>query len=361
MEKGKGKISIRQVMFLFVVTVYTPSVRFVAGYSAGKAKQAAWLTPLVTLIPFLVLIYVLNALLQKYKGLSFMDIIYDVTSRFWGKIILLLYLVWLTVLLALYVRFYAERLVTSIYPNVNMNLFTISMLLIVAIIIRAGIVAIARMNEIIFLIELFVILSLFLLMIPTIKTDYLTPISSMDIVPVMKGSIGNTGLIYITYLFFFSDRFSRTKEFIRYSLYAGIFLWLVSTIIIITSVGTLGHSIVGRSPLSFLIAVKNISLLGVLSGFESILVASWILTDFILIIVFTYSIMNITKSLLNLRDFKPFINIFFVILYLLTWILGVNVFELQAFSADFAIQMNLLMQVIVPILIFFIAKIRKKV
>ncbi|XMB86377.1 GerAB/ArcD/ProY family transporter [Mycoplasmatota bacterium WC44] len=361
MEKSKGKISVRQVMLFFIIAVYTPSIRFVSGYTGVKAKHAAWLVPTVTFIVTIVLIYILNSLLQKYKGLSFMDIIYDITSRFWGKIIIGLYLVWLTILLSLYVRYYAERLVTSIYPNVEIDLFVISIILIVAVIIRSGIVVIARMNEIIFLMFLVIAITLMVLILPTIKIDYLTPISSLNFIPILKGNIGTTSLIYLPYLLFFSHEFSRTKEFFKYGIYAAIFIWIFTTLIIIASIGNLGHDLIGRTPLAFFVVVKQVSLLGIISGFESIFVATWIISDFIIITVFTYSIMNMTKSLFNLKDFKPFINIFLVIIYFVTWILAGNVFELQAFSSDFAAMTNIMMQVGVPIILFTIGKVRRKI
>ncbi|XMB87149.1 GerAB/ArcD/ProY family transporter [Mycoplasmatota bacterium WC44] len=361
MQKDKGKISTAQAILLYVVILYTSYTRFAAISLATEAKQAAWLVPTVSFVIFMFLAFILNLLLKNFKGLSFMDIIYDVTSKFWGNIIISLYLIWLTLLLAMQVRFYADQQISSIYPNVEINIFIISMLILVAIIIRSGIAVIARMSEVIFLILLFIFVILMSLSVPTVNINNLIPISSLDIIPVLKANMGITRLIYLPYLLFFSHKFTGTSKFMRYSLYSGILLWSAMTLITISTIGNLGSTLTGRSSYPFFLVVKNMSILEAITGFESILVATWIFSDFIIIAVFTYSIMHLIKSLFKLREYKPFINIFLVILFFVTWILGTNKFELETLSSEFVTPINVMMQVGVPILIVLVAKIRGKV
>ncbi|QVK19943.1 GerAB/ArcD/ProY family transporter [Mycoplasmatota bacterium] len=361
MVKNKGKISVRQALTLFAILTITPTVRFAASSTALIAKQAAWLVPTVTAVFLFLMLYILNILLQGYKNKSFTEMIYDITSKFWGNLIIFLYLVWITILIAFYLRFYSERLVTSIYPNVKIDIFTISMLILIGFIIRNGIVVIARMGEISFILISIVILVLMIFMIPTIKINNLLPISYLDIMPTLKASFSGAALFYVIYLFFFAHEFTHQEEFFKYGKLTLLFIWLINTVIILASIGNLGHAIISRSPLSFLIAVKQVTLLGVVSGFESILVATWIISDFIMILVLTYSVLNIIKSLFKLSSYNSFINIFLVFLFFISWILANNVFELQTLSVDVVVSGNIIMQFILPIIIVVIALIRKKI
>ncbi|XMB85827.1 GerAB/ArcD/ProY family transporter [Mycoplasmatota bacterium WC44] len=361
MLKNKGKISIKQVMILFILTSYNPAVRFIPNYTTQKAKQAAWLAPLVTFIIYLALIYMYSLLFKKYKNKNFADIVSGITSKFWGKLVLIIYLLYFTLALGGYLRYYSEILVGSVYPNVEINIFIIVMLFLLAIVVKSGITVIARMTDIIFIILSFILMSYMVLMIPSIKIDYITPISSLDIVPILKASVGTTALKYLPVMFLFSDKWSRTNEFFKQGIKACLYLFVLDTFIIITCIGTLGASLTARTPLAFFISVKNISLLGVLVGFESALTAIMIVTDFILMVVFLYSAMAMIKSLVNLKDHTPLINIYLVTIYLLGWLVAENFFELEALVYELLVYVKITILVILPIIIFIIGKIRKKI
>lgn len=361
MLKDKGKVSVRQVMIMFILTVYTPAVRIIAVFASKEAKQAGWLIGIVILIVYLIVLYTSNKLFQKYKGIPFSEIINDITSKFIGKFILAIYAIWITVMLALYVRYYAERLVSSIYTNVEINVFIIVMLVLVSFILRSGIVVIARMSEIILIIITITIVILMAVMIPTIRIENLTPLTHLDIIPIFKGSIGTLGILYLPFLFFFNNEWSKPEEFLKEGIKAGLYIFVLTTLVILVTIGNMGYDFVSRVPLTLLVAVKRIILLDVISGLEALLVASWILTDFIIIIVFIHSAMSMFKSLFGLKDCKPLINIYLVITYLVTWILAYNVFELSSFSGDFAIYINIVLLIIIPILLFLLGKIRKKI
>lgn len=360
MKKNKGKISVKQLMIIFILTVYSPFARYLATTAAGEAKQAGWLTPLGTLFIFLLLLYCSGKLIKKYNGKSFSEILYDVTSKFYGKIIIIIYIVWTTYLLIWYVRYFSETMVSLVYPNIKVNIFTIVLLSLIAIIIRSGIVVIARMSEVIFLVVTILGLSLIILMIPNIEIKNITPISYLDIVPILKGSFRLISLISLPFLYFFSHEWSKSNKFFKEGFRAGLYLFGLSTLIILVSIGTVGHTLISRSSFSFWVAVKQINILRVLSGFESILISTWILTDFIIIIVFIYSAMNMFKSLFNLKDYKQFINIYIFIVYLLTWLIAESIWELDAFSEELGVYITNSL-VIFPIFIFLIAKIRKKI
>ncbi|XMB85755.1 GerAB/ArcD/ProY family transporter [Mycoplasmatota bacterium WC44] len=361
MEKSKGKISVRQALILFIVLTYSPSVRFAANSTSRIAKQAAWLVPTVTSLILFIMIYLLNKLLKGYKDKSFSEMIYDITSKFWGKVIVSLYFCWISIVIALYIRYNSERLVSSLYPNVNMNVFTLSLLILIGFIIRNGIVVIARMGELFLIIILLITIILFTLMLPTVDINNLVPISYLDVLPILKSSMSGAALFYLVYLLFFTHKVSRQQEFLKYGNLTVMFIWFLNTTLIIASVGNLGHEIVSRSPLYFFLASKHITLLGTVSGFESILVITWILSDFIMIIVLIFACLNIAKSLFNLSSYNSFVNIYLVTLYLFSLILAANLFELQEFSKEIVVYINVLMQIIVPVIIVLIAKTRKKI
>jgi len=358
----KDKISTRQAMLLFLTIVYSPTVRFMGGFTADRAKQAGWLAPIFSLIPLLILIMILQSIYIKYKDVSLMDAIYDILGKPIGKCIILVYIIWIGILNSLYVRYYAERLTISTYENTDYKVFIITMLILVLLILPHGIKVLARMNEIIFPILLIVFIIFMVLLIPNIDLAKLTPISYTDIIPMFNASIGINGLWgYVLFVFFIGDKIKDKENIQNAGIKASMFLVVATILIIIASIGTLGHTIIKRTSLSFLAAVKEISYFGVIDRLESIQVVTWVLSDFMIIAVFTYIILDLIKSFLNLKKTSYLINISLVLLYVFSVYLGRNIFELQTFSGDFAIYFNSILAFGVPVIVWGVGKVRGKV
>jgi uncharacterized membrane protein YjjP (DUF1212 family) len=72
-------------------------------------------------------------------------------------------------LLGLYVRYFAERFLTSLIPNTPMAFFTITILAVVFYAVRGGIVQLTRTFEFLFLVFSAGFVILFLLTIPNIE------------------------------------------------------------------------------------------------------------------------------------------------------------------------------------------------
>ncbi|KAB3525721.1 GerAB/ArcD/ProY family transporter [Alkaliphilus serpentinus] len=362
MLSDKKKISTRQIIIIFIVMVYSPAIRVIPAYTSEQAKQAAWITPLIAFLGLLIIFYGLQKTFQKYKDASLMEVIYDIIGTFTGKIIVSAYIVWITLLAALYVRYYSQRIVTSIFPNVDIRLFIIVMLVFVAYTSRYGVVVLARMNEIIFTIiaAIFVIFVLFLS--PKLEIQNLTPISYLDIMPVLKGSLVIIAVwVYAIFLFMLSDQINDKENIKKFGIQASFFLLVINVLIIAVTVGTLGHTVSARMPLPFLSAVKQISFLDTLEKIESILVVTWIASDFTLISILLYVILNMVKSVFNFQDTKPFINVLCLFLFILSLYLTESSFELAEFSTKIALPVNLILGLAIPVLLFIVGKVRKKI
>lgn len=362
MLADRNKFSIRQAMLLFITMSFSPVVRLVPGYSAQAAKQVGWLTPIPALIVFGLFIWILQKTFQKHNNASYSDIIYKVLGKPVGKLVILIYFLWITCIVSLYIRYYGERLVRSIYPNINMSIFIVVMLLMISYFLRDDFSIIARMNEVLlpFIVIIFGILTL--LLFPDVEVTNLTPFCYKDIIPIMKGSLGVMAVwCYIFVILFLGDKINN-KEQIQSSGWRTLGLSFISALMLnLTDIGSLGYSVVQRLPLPFFVATKQISLFNTLEKIESFAVAVWIASDFIIITVLVYVAMHLFQSLFNLKDSKPFINIFLVLSYIFTLYISNGKFELEAFSAQLFTPINCILFIALPMLIFLIGKIRKKV
>ncbi len=357
-----NKISMRQAMLLFLTCAFSPSVRLLPNYGALHANQAAWLSPIVAFIAMLPVVYTLHAFFKKYPEASLSEINDIICGKVIGKIVTCSYLLLIILLTSLYVRYYAERLLSTILPNVNIYVFLIPMLLTVAIALRKGIVVVARMNEIIVAIIVIFFAAAVVSAIPSIEPDYLVPVSRLDILPVARASVSIIGIwSYMGFLFFFGDVINNKPD-IKKSALKTLAFSLISTILLIgVTIGLLGAPLVRVIPIPFFAAVRQISLFNVIERIESLIVSTWLFSDFIIIAVFMHIALCIFKYLFKLEETKPIVGIYSVAMLFLAVFLTQSMFELYDLSEKILITANVIWGVPIPLALLAIGKIRKKI
>lgn len=362
MLEDSKKISIRQAAFLFITFTFTPSISLVPIYTSIKAKQGAWLAPTGVIGVLILLAFIWQGLYKKYNDSSLMDIYSDIVGSFIGKILVIIHLFWILFLTAFYLRTFANRLVESIYPNVSMNIFTMLILIVIVYTLRFGLISLARFNEVVLPSLALVFYILVILMLPNMKFKFLTPITYRDIIPIFQGGLGIISILsYFTFLFIVGEKINNKEKIVKSAIQISIFMLLALTAIIGITIGVFSYKIVQRIQSPFLIAVKQISLFNTLEKIESAVLPFWALSDFVLISFFMICTLHLLKYLFNLSSTKPFINIYGILLYILSNLLANNIFEIQSFSHDFVLPVNIAFGFVLPLLIFIIGKIRKKV
>lgn len=194
MLASKGKISTRQSIMLFFMTTISPAIRIFPQYAAKYAGKAGWLTPLAAIIPMIILVYILNSFFKNNPNSNLSDIFSNILGKFIGKIVVILYFIWIYILLSLYIRYYAERILSSMLPNTSISFLISVMLVMVFFAARSGLTPIARLSEIFFSIFLFTFVVIFILSLPQIRFRNYMYISYKDAWPVVKASYCIFGL-----------------------------------------------------------------------------------------------------------------------------------------------------------------------
>lgn len=356
----KGKISISQAMMLYLSMTYSPTMRVLASVVIKEAKQAAWLVPLLAFVINFILLYVIYKFFTKFRGVSYGNILQTILGKFAGKVLIVIYIIWFLSLLALYIRYFDDKLTSTIYPNVDMHFFIIIMLILVAIVLRSGLVTLARTNTIILAVLIAQFLLIQALLVPKFDVKFITPISTLDVVPVIKGLVGPLGIwVYMLFILTFNDKINLGPKPKRKIMYAALFILFADTSILFILLGTFGASSLERFSLPLLTSVKYI--LSDFAGLESIFIMMWTMADFITIAVFTYFVLRMLKDLFKLEEPIRLLNILLIIAGFLAIFICNEIFELQEFSSKIALRMNVIMGFIVPVVVFVIGKIRKLV
>ena len=362
MSNDIGKITVRQAMILFIILFFAPAIRYIPLFSAGQAKQAAWLSPLFAFVAGMIYTAVWWVFLKKYEKQSFVDIIKDIMGKILGNIIIAIYFLWITIMLAYNLRIYAQRMISTVMTGVDIVVILIAMLLIVGYVLRSGLIPLAKMGELIIIALFTIFFILNFLILPEIQVKNFLPITYKDLVPAFTGSFGILAIFsYNILLMLFNDKIDHKGDFKRLSTKTMILLSIMSLLVILIPLGTFGWSVLVKMPIPYLTAMSQISLFHVIERVESGVIMFWVFSDFILISLFAFTAIHILKLSFNLSNIHYTLFIYLLGIFLLSLIIASSDTELKVLSEKILTPFNIIMGLIIPILIFGVGKIRKKV
>ncbi len=359
---SKGKISTRQAMIILALMTLSPEIRLFPQFTAKIAGKAGWLAPVVAIVPLILLVILTQKMFKTYKEASLSDVFYKILGNTIGRIVVSLYLIWMLVLLALYIRYYAERILSSMLPHTSILFLIISMLIMVFIAARYGLTPIARAIEMFFLLFVVILIFTFVLVIPNVTYRNIMNVSYLDIWPVIKSShiiLSIWG--YYIFIFFLGDKINDKENIKKIGLKGLMFKFVFCILLLITTIGTLSATLASHISLPFFMMVKNISIWGTIERLESILLSVWIVSDFVIITMFTCISIAIIKSIFVLSDTKALVGPVVLLGGVGALFLFNNRYDLESFSKFIAIPTNIVFAFIIPIFTFIVGKIRKKI
>lgn len=362
MLKCNGKVTVRQVYILFILTTLSPAIRIFPTICSRIAKTAAWTAPIIAALGLLILYFVIDQFFKKKNINNLSDVFRASVGNVTGKILLTIYLIWCIVLYCLYIRYYAARLMSSIFPEANEKFFIVVMLVIVFIAARGKIETFMRFSEFSFLLFTLFMIILSVILLPEVRLGNIYPVTFNDVGPSARASIHIlAGWLYLLLPFFFGESIIDKNQIKKYGKQASIYLVIMTVFMLITVVGTLGPSVAQRMSLPFFNSIKLITFIETFDRFESIVLAIWVAADFILISFFAIVIISIIKSLFSITETKYLATPVVLLGYVGSLYITKTRFEIEVFSSIFALYANIALFFIVPIIILIIGKLRQKI
>jgi hypothetical protein len=243
-----------------------------------------------------------------------------------------------------------------------MNFFLIPMLAMVLMAARGGIEAFARFSEIVFLVFAVTLALLFMLFLPNVRIWNLLPVTPGDAAPAMLSALPVVSIWgHVTLFFFLGERVSNLRELRAHTRKPMVYLIVMTTLIMIMVVGSLGPSTVTRMPAPFFSAAKLISVLRSFERMETVLLALWIVSDFVTILAFAVISMNIAKKLFGASRARLFASPTVLLGYAGGLCVASNGLELEKFSSSPALLTTaIIMGAAMPLLTLTAGKIRRK-
>lgn len=356
------KITFLQALLIYLVAGYTASIRYISNRTADTAHQAAWLSPVCSIIIFIPFLYILYKVAKKFEGRSLYEILITVFGKIIGTFFAVILLLWLILLDVLYLKYAGENLVTTEFIGTDINLIIFIILLLVGVMLRWGISVISRMNKIIFILIMaqFIILVFFLFL--HFRPDFITPISSLDVMPVLKSVVYPLTLwVYLTPLFIFNDQIIYDQKNSGKLIFTVGYLTIKNTLLILSLIGMLSYQLISKLKLPFYSAVENISVFKSTAGLDSLFLSIWMIAEFITVTYFTYCISRLIKNMFHLKNDVPVLTAILGFMMFFAIFFSSDMFQLADFSSYISPYLNLSIGMLIPLILFITAKIRRMV
>ncbi|MFD1017688.1 GerAB/ArcD/ProY family transporter [Thalassobacillus hwangdonensis] len=300
------QISPRQFMFLVMLFVIGSSIIIMPSPMASGAKQDAWIAASISLAIGILL----GLLFIKIGDLSpesnLVDASIDVFGKWLGRLIAIIFLLFIFILSSLVLRNIGDFMTTQIIPETPLQFTHILFLLVVIFGARLGIEVIGRTAEIFMPWIILLILFLTVFVAPQLQFENVKPVFENGWKPIVGTSLTMIGspflemaalLMVYPYVKEKQNKKAR-KAWLLGVLLGGGFLVLITFL----SILVLGSHLTALNAYPSYELGKNISIAGFLEGVEIIIAIIWMLTIFFKLIILFGATAKGFSRVFNMQD-----------------------------------------------------------
>ncbi|AIS53255.1 spore germination protein [Thermoanaerobacter kivui] len=356
---SEKKISTKQLIFLLVTTVLSTADVFLPSYVALAAKQDSWISVLIAFVisvAIFVFYYKLAMLFKENTLFSYVD---KIAGKFIGKIIAILYLLFLLHGISLVMRELIEIIANAFMPHTPSIVFYIVLMIAVMYTVSKGFLAIVKLNEMLFPFGMLLLAFVITLSIPKVDMSNFLPILENGIKPPIIGAIPilSFTLESVIILLIFPHISEKQKALKGSIISHGILAF--SLILGVLAIGIFGAKTASNFQFTALEMVRNMRISDYIQRFDSLVMALWIMGIYLKIVIFTYLFAKGLAETINSVDYR------FILLPLATLLipLAQNVSEsldgLYTYIQRYFPFEAFWFEVFFPITLYIIAKIRK--
>lgn len=303
----KTIITNNQLLSLVANATIGGSVLVITSLITSIAKQDAWITVLVTIVFGMPVIWVYWFLGSQYPNMTFIEILKKIFGKWIGLIVAGSF-VYLCLTVSYQLPWYIGNFMNA-QAMPETPAYVINTVFIIGMIIGVfyGIETIARASELfLYIASIFTILAM-LLVSPNASFENLQPFFEKGIIPNLKGSVFMLGINtfpLIPLMMIYPNNTKNISE-AKKSLFKG-YLWagLMMFIVTFMSILVMGSGITSITKFPMYLLAKEINIGNIFSRLEFLISASWIITLFMLSILFFYAGVIGFSQLFGLKEHK---------------------------------------------------------
>lgn len=352
----KNTITKAQLMKAAFISLLSPAIRFLPEMPARLGGAAAWLSPLAAAIPVFLYVLLINKFMAKRApGEGLGQMIVRSTGQIPGKIILVIFGLWLLFYSGFILRMSAERFLSSVYENGNLSVFLVVTLAASFIAAIGKIRSVGRMASAYIVIIALCLAVVLIFTLPDIKKENLLPVSYLETGNVLKGALPVfsviTGYVYFEFLTGHTEKKAGDGRH-TFACIGAILLCLF--LISFVTIGILSANLCARLQNPFFIAERNVEILGIVERMESVIISFWVFSDFMYLTVLIMAITEIGGIVFGISKRTAAVCAECIIILVISASISNTAFGFKTVSEVIVPAVHLTFSVIiVPFIIFF--------
>lgn len=356
-----GKISQRQVIFLLSGTILgTSGIGFLPALIYREAAQDSWMSVFLMVMYGVAVGLIIVRLSRRFPEQTLVQYAGLVAGRIPGKIIGLIYIFYFLFFINTFViRFFGELLVSIFMPETPLVVFLAGIVFAAAYAVRCGLEVIARTNEILHPVALFIALLLVVLLIPEMKFQNFTPVLENGILPVFRGTY--IALVYfgeVIMLGMLLPYLNQRRQMEGIIFKGFLLIILFQLLSVLTSIAVFG-AMLARIEVPAILGARLISIAELIERVEPLFLLLWIMAAFVKVSIFLYCGVLATAQWLHLKEYKPLALPTGLLLTVLSLIVWENESEMTEFMFLLAPH-NIFIEAGLPLLLLALAWLRGK-
>jgi spore germination protein KB len=290
---------------LCAAALMAPALRLVPRRAAFFAGSECWLSPLAA-VPFILLdVWFLGGFLKNRRaGEGLGEMLTRALGPVFGTGAVLLFSAWMLFYCGFILRSGADRFISTVYPASRPLFFSAAMLLPCLPAALGRPETLARSAKVLLPAVAGVVLLVILLSMPTTELSELGPITPDCALPVLRGAVPVVNVVgaMLTYVCFLEGGAPKTPfRFRRWAVWA-LPLCLLLALLCAATAGNFGGALTADLDYPFFAMVRNVRILRTVERIEAMVVAIWVLPDFVLV---SMLLIIASRSLMSVFGYAP--------------------------------------------------------
>jgi len=356
---NNGRISVSQ-LFIWMV-IYFTAASSASNLDILFARQDALFSNLLAILPGILTAYLIFLLQKKYPGFSLFEISEEALGKWPGKIVNLIFVYFALEACIFYARTFGEFIITTLTPELSIDMYLMCIVLVGAIGVYYGIEAIARVAQLLFPFYVLLTIIINVLLIRQFEVDHILPLLDHKAGEIIYSS-------FLPYVFpmgeviFFMIVFpyvKQSKQLFKAAagslILAGMFLAYRAMV----SIGVLGQGTALASNFPFFNAIRLVKIGEFIERIDILFLGIFVMAVLLQIITVYYFLSHGVAHLFHLKEMKSLLIPIAILVYALARVTNANIVDITHYLMFTRIVTGPIYMILLPALLLVMSMVRK--
>ncbi len=360
MKLEEGIISPLQLLLLTIGIIL--GIGLIPTITVPVAGHNNWLALLIATVEGVLVIYIFSLLSENFPNKTLIEINDLIYGQYLGKIISSLYILYLTSIISLNIRFFGDFFIALALPGTPLWVFIAFMIISANYAVKEGLEVIARCSLLLLLPMVLEILITPILLLPNMDFSHFLPMANIPMKNLFKAADILASILfgeYVIVLMMIAPFVNEKKKIKRMTILGVIIGGMILVLVALRNTNVLGHTEMIYIYPSYQ-TVRLIGIKDIITRVEIIIAASFLFAMFIKVSAVYYSTVLGTAQILKLRSYSPLVIPIGIIALTLSIIMFENFREQLDFGRRFYPILSFPFHIGIPLLSLLISKLKNR-